>query len=214
MSRTEIDHYDCEDRHQNNRKSQQPGKKYGIHKKGEENRSLEDELLDMLQSNPGDLQAISDYVQKRKNKEWKFSKNPQLSLRICDLNGTVYFGQKYMLESWQSLYLPRKTRMVVLGAIDNYPCMGTGIQLIILVAEDGRVFAYEEQVLSLIANSLPELVESGITSHKEMYSYPDELSDEDEETLQKNEEIQKIRKRMKDFVNSKAEAFEEILNYF
>lgn len=205
----------CEERRQD-RKPNLPRKNGCTKKNGDGDRSLENEkeLINKLRSNPGDLQAVSDYVRNNENKMLQFPKNSKLLLRVCDLNGTVYMGQKYMLDSWQSLYLPKKTRMQVLGTIDNYPCMGTGIQLIILVAEDGRVFAYEEEILSLIADSLPELVENGIMTHGEVYHYPEELSDEDEATLQQNEEVQKIRKRTRDFVNSSSEAFEEILNYF
>ncbi|KAM8945679.1 uncharacterized protein RCH25_048994 [Pelodytes ibericus] len=172
--------------------------------------SLEEEvaLMEKLQINPGDLLAISKYVQENKEKLISFTLN--LCLRICDLNGTEYMGQTYMLESWQNLYLPQKTRMEVLGAVDNYH----GLQLVILVAEDGRVFTYEEEQLKLIASSLPDLVQNGVNNNGEVYRYPHDLSDEDEETLQNNEEIRTIRKRTREFVNESAGTLEEILNFF
>ncbi|CAH2291765.1 Hypothetical predicted protein [Pelobates cultripes] len=177
--------------------------------------SLEDEeeLMKKLSVNPGDLDAISQYVQKNKGKILRLPKETQLSLLVCDLNGTAYMGQTYMLDSWQSLYLPKQTKMEVLGISENYSSMCSGIQQVVLVAEDGRVFAYEEETMCLIAKTLPELAKNGVRK-SEVYFYPHDLSDEEEEKLQQNEEIKKIRARTRDFVNSSNDAFEKILNYF
>ncbi|XP_063312415.1 uncharacterized protein LOC134611967 [Pelobates fuscus] len=166
------------------------------------------DLLEKLKKKPGDLDAISAFVKANEEEDFQLSNNEQLILRVCDLNGTVYMGQDHMLESWQSFYLPKETKMEVLGAIDNYH----GLQLVILVADNGHMYAYEEDRLVHIASSLPSLVQDGLEKNPCFYDLQ-ELSDEEDET-HSDEEVQKIRQRTKDFVNQSSEAFDKMLDFF
>ncbi|KAM4691578.1 uncharacterized protein WCC33_016370 [Rhinophrynus dorsalis] len=123
-------------------------------------------------------------------------------------------GQGYMLESWKNIYLPKKTEMVVLGAVDNCLCLAPGLQLVILVAEDGCIYAYEDEELHELAKSLKEFAQNGIKEPYKVYEYPPDISDEDEETLETDPEILEIRRRTKAFVDESAEDFEELLSMF
>uniref|UniRef100_A0A8C5R457 Uncharacterized protein n=1 Tax=Leptobrachium leishanense TaxID=445787 RepID=A0A8C5R457_9ANUR len=179
-------------------------------KNGSKHNQFATDFLEKLKQNPGDLSAVSSFV---KQHEGKVFKAQDLSMRVCDLSGTDYMGQKYMLDSWQNLYLPKKTKMEVLGAVDNY----FGLQLVVLVAEDGHVFAYEEERMFLLSSSLPELIKNGIDENPKIFEQEksdeedNDLSDDD---LSDDDEVQKIRQRTRDFVNSKSEEFADMLKFF
>lgn len=166
-------------------------------------------FLKKLKEKPGDLATISTFVKAHKNQDYEIEENPQVIMRVCDLNGTDYMGQTYTLDSWQSLYLSKETKMEVLGAIDNY----YGLQLVILVAEDGRVYAYEEERMFLISKSVPEFIKHGRNKNPEVYELQ-RLSDEEYEAHSNDEEVLKIRQRTRDFVNSHSEAFDDMLDFF
>eukprot|EP00079_Xenopus_tropicalis_P028186 XP_012822980.1 PREDICTED: uncharacterized protein LOC100496691 [Xenopus tropicalis] len=173
---------------------------------------LEENLAKILRINPADLESVSRYVKSNKEKRLHLPNN--LCLRICDLNGTVYMGQNYMLESWKKFYLPKKTNMVVLGTLDNVPCMAPGMQLVVLVSEDGRVFLYEDEELHKAADSLQDFF-SGITCTSEVHcrspSPSPESGDEDEET---HKEVLKLRQGAQQFVNKDAALFGSLLLKF
>ncbi|KAG8446425.1 hypothetical protein GDO86_014034 [Hymenochirus boettgeri] len=168
-----------------------------------------EKLAGALKRNPGDLDVVCRFVQINEGKFLQLPNN--LKLRICGLSGTVYMGQNYMLESWKNLYLPRKTNMVVLGAVDNCLSMAPGNQLVILVAETGHIFAYEDEELHKISNSCKEFFKEGITITNEVYSYPDTPSPAGSD---QDEEIQKIRAETRQFVNKSADVFKELLDKF
>ncbi|XP_075702208.1 uncharacterized protein LOC142666144 isoform X2 [Rhinoderma darwinii] len=161
-----------------------------------------EELIQILEKDPSNLEAVSKFVQKHKDMSitWK---NSDHYLRICDLSGTIYMGQKFMQEGWEELYLPKKTRMQVFGTLENSQVILPSVQWIILVGEDGCIYAYGEEELQLIAKSLREFENNGkVNLHS--YPYP-ECSDEEEESLQQDQEILNIRKRARDFVNKNLE---------
>ncbi|MCJ8749695.1 hypothetical protein PDJAM_G00179270 [Pangasius djambal] len=85
------------------------------------------------------------------------------SVRVCGQDGTVYAGNEDQLEAWKDFYLPERTEMVVIGAIDDFPCDAFGLQLVLLLGEDGNIYAYEDEVLHLVARSAKELFETGLT---------------------------------------------------
>ncbi|MGH0178482.1 UNVERIFIED_CONTAM: hypothetical protein FKN15_077485 [Acipenser sinensis] len=66
------------------------------------------------------------------------------------------------LEAWEKFYLPERVEMRVIGAIDNFPSLAVGLQLIILAGRDGNIYAYENEVLHQAAGSLQDLFRKGI----------------------------------------------------
>ncbi|XP_075072930.1 uncharacterized protein LOC142161315 [Mixophyes fleayi] len=180
-------------------------------------RILEGEtLIKKLEKKPDDLESVSSFVQRNKETLWYL--NDGKYLRICDLNGTIYMGQKFMLEGWQHVYLPKSTRMEILGTLECSGSMATTLhptpwQYIILVAEDGKIYAYEEEEeLHLVAGSLRQLVENGIKNTGISYLYPSDESDE--ESFQEDEDIQSIKQRTRKFVDKHADEFDDFLNFF
>ncbi|XP_071968378.1 uncharacterized protein [Engystomops pustulosus] len=169
------------------------------------------QLVKDLEKKPNKLEVVSMFVQNHKYKLLKWEKNIYY-LKVCDLSGTIYMGQQYMKEQWEEFYLPKTTRMEVLGILEHsqvpLPCM----EWVVLVGEDGCVYAYREEELQLIAKNLSEFVENGKKRVYATYDYP-EFSDEDEETLLQDEEVQKIRQSTRDFVNSNAHVFDNLLNF-
>ncbi|MGH0175580.1 UNVERIFIED_CONTAM: hypothetical protein FKN15_070953 [Acipenser sinensis] len=86
---------------------------------------------------------LKDYVQ------WDFSLTPTPKPRT-------------RLEAWEKFYLPERVEMRVIGAIDNFPSLAVGLQLIILAGRDGNIYAYENEVLHQAAGSLQDLFRKGI----------------------------------------------------
>ncbi|AHA80850.1 hypothetical protein [Chinese giant salamander iridovirus] len=167
-----------------------------------------------LDKKPGDLAVVSDFVKRNKEKRLPIGKSSNMYVRICDLSGTIYMGETFMLESWIELYLPKPTQMEVLGTLESSDGMLPFPQWIVLVGEDQCVYAYGDEEILLFAYSVKQLVEEGIQETGISYEYPDDISDEDEEVLQQDEEIQKIREKTDEFINKKANAFQDFINYF
>ncbi|KAI4874437.1 hypothetical protein NFI96_019383, partial [Prochilodus magdalenae] len=84
-------------------------------------------------------------------------------MRLCGQDETVYAGNEDQLESWEDHYLSERKEMKVIGAIDDFSCEAFARQLVLLLCEDGNIYAYEDEVLHLVARSLSELFESGVT---------------------------------------------------
>lgn len=134
-----------------------------------------------------------------------------LHIRICGLHDTVYSGENYRLESWGQNVLPKPTKMKVLGIIERSNGMLLIPQWIVLVGKNGHVYGYKEEMLFLHANSLNNLVQDGI---KEIETYSDDISDEEEEVLQKDEEVQRLRKATKEFIDKDADEFNDFYAQF
>ncbi|KAL6461066.1 hypothetical protein MHYP_G00310320 [Metynnis hypsauchen] len=84
-------------------------------------------------------------------------------VRVCRQDDTVYAGNEDQLDAWEDHYLPERMAMEVIGAIDDFPCEAYDRQLVLLLCEDGNIYAYEDEVLHLVARSLRDLFESGMT---------------------------------------------------
>ncbi|XP_069838987.1 uncharacterized protein [Dendropsophus ebraccatus] len=171
-----------------------------------------EELVKILETDPKNLDAVSHFVQKYKNTV-KPLKNSHYYLRLCDLNGTDYMGQDFMQEAWEEIYPPKETKMQVLGTLEYTRDILPSVPQVILVGEDGCIYAYGNEVLELIAKSLKEFVENGKRFPPyETYDYP-ESSDEEDHSQQQDQEILQIRQRGKDFVNKSAEKFDSFLSF-
>lgn len=67
-----------------------------------------------------------------------------------------------MLGEWEKFYLPDHMYMEVFGVLEDFPCNSPDGELVLMVCEDGKVFAYEVNTLHLIADNLKELFTSGL----------------------------------------------------
>ncbi|AYP19454.1 orf250-like protein [Frog virus 3] len=102
--------------------------------------------------------------------------------------------------------------MEVLGTLESCCGIPPFPEWIVMVGEDQCVYAYGAEEILLFAYSVKQLVEEGIQETGISYKYPDDISDVDEEVLQQDEEIQKIRKKTREFVDKDAQEFQDFLN--
>lgn len=108
------------------------------------------------------LSEVADFVKQNCTSSIPLEKPKNTCLRICGQDGTVYAGNEEELEAWKDFYLPERMEMEVIGAIDYFPCEAFGLQLVLLFCEDGKIYAYEDEVLHLVAMNLEDLLLSGM----------------------------------------------------
>ncbi|XP_073714544.1 uncharacterized protein [Misgurnus anguillicaudatus] len=152
-----------------------------------------------------DLSAVASFVKCNCSSTIPLVKPNNCSLRICGLDGTVYAGNEEQLEAWKDLYLPERMEMEVIGAIDYFPCDAFGLQLVLLLCEDGKVYAYEDEVLHLVAMNLKELLQDGMVFPGcETFNLGEylELTEEEHNEMMETEEIKAIRAEHQKFRES------------
>lgn len=110
-----------------------------------------------------DLSGIAHFVKLNCNSTIPLVKPKGSTLRICGQDGTVYEEDEEQLEAWKDFYLPERMEMEVIGAIDDFPCDAFGLQLVLLLGKDGRVYAYEDELLHVVANNLWDLFQNEMT---------------------------------------------------
>ncbi|MFT7797995.1 hypothetical protein Z043-119034 [Arapaima gigas] len=185
-------------------------KKNNIHN-GDNSRIFGAEIL------KNSFDSIPKLVEKYKGTEVSLELPKGFALRITDLDGTIYWGRKWMLDLWSELYLPKPEEMVVIGAIDNFPSLAEGLQLIVLVDRQHRVYFYENEELHLVHKNVEEFFRRGPkflpieTYHYGQYTAPET----EEEYLQILEQTgtPKIDDDTKEFVQSKNKDLTELLDF-
>uniref|UniRef100_A0A3B1IL56 Uncharacterized protein n=1 Tax=Astyanax mexicanus TaxID=7994 RepID=A0A3B1IL56_ASTMX len=91
--------------------------------------------------------------------------------RVGSLEDTSYKNNTDILQEWEQFYLEQQKKMVVIGVLENFPCGEDSAELVLMVCEDERVFAYEDEHLHLVASSLEVLFESGVQFPSSEYYY-------------------------------------------
>uniref|UniRef100_A0A674DE96 Uncharacterized protein n=1 Tax=Salmo trutta TaxID=8032 RepID=A0A674DE96_SALTR len=161
----------------------------------------------------GDIRCVSDKVTAHCNKRISLNKPKGYKLKIGHQDDTVYKGNKKVIEELSKFYLKEEVKMVVIGVIDGFDeCEAESGQLLILVGEDWKVYAYETECLHLVAKSMQNLFESGLNypGIKTFYRgqcfenmTPEEWSDVERDS----DEIQKKQDAHKCFLKSTEEEF-------
>ncbi|XP_025049154.1 uncharacterized protein LOC102381360 isoform X2 [Alligator sinensis] len=160
------------------------------------------------------LDLVSQYVQGHKGLIIQFSNKQKFQLQLGSLDETCYAGMEYMLTDWAHLYLPSPTRMVVLGTVDNVPCLAMGQQLVILVAADGGVYTYEEEKLHRLSRSLEQFLRNGLLHFgEETYDCAEGQEPLSEEERAKRPELQCIRQSAQHLVESGAGEMGKLLDF-
>ncbi|XP_060760895.1 uncharacterized protein LOC132870918 isoform X2 [Neoarius graeffei] len=124
---------------------------------------LKHELDEAYSEGCVDLDTADSVVKRFSGTLIPLIKPKSYSVRVCGQDGTVYAGNDDQLEAWKDFYLPERMEMVVIGAIDDFPCDAFDLQLVLLLCEDGKIYAYEDEELHLVARSVNELFETGLT---------------------------------------------------
>uniref|UniRef100_A0A672JVI5 Uncharacterized protein n=1 Tax=Sinocyclocheilus grahami TaxID=75366 RepID=A0A672JVI5_SINGR len=150
-----------------------------------------------------DLCGVADFVKRNRDSTIPLVKPRGATLRICGQHGTVYEGDEEQLEAWKDYYLPERMEMEVIGAIDDFPCDAFGLQLVLLLGEDGRVFAYEDELLHLVALNLRDLFQHGMVfPGKETFKLGEcfeEPTEEEYQEMMESEEIKQMKKLHTEF---------------
>ncbi|XP_065144520.1 uncharacterized protein [Paramisgurnus dabryanus] len=167
--------------------------------------NIKEGFLSIAEHYAVDLSAVASFVKCNCSSTIPLAKPNNCSLRICGQDGTVYAGDEEQLEAWKDFYLPERKEMEVIGAIDYFPCDAFGLQLVLLLCEDGKVYAYEDEVLHLVAKNLKELLQDGMVfpAHEtfKLGEYL-ELTDEEYSEIMESEDIKAIKAEHQKFRES------------
>ncbi|XP_049332309.1 uncharacterized protein LOC111197155 isoform X3 [Astyanax mexicanus] len=144
------------------------------------------------------LEEIGSFVSKHSGAKIKLKKVERYNFRVGSLKDTSYKNTD-LLQEWEQFYLPDEMKMVVIGVLENFPCGEDSAELVLMVCEDGNVFAYEDERLHLVASSLKELFESGVQFPGSKYyyrgqSFEDMTKDDWNEVKQSKEAMEKHKK--------------------
>lgn len=75
--------------------------------------------------------------------------------KVGSLSDTCYKDKPDILEKWEQYYLPDHMLMEVIGVIESN-------ELVLMVCEDAKVYAYDDEYLHLVAQNLKELLYCGV----------------------------------------------------
>ncbi|XP_062342993.1 uncharacterized protein LOC134040860 [Osmerus eperlanus] len=109
---------------------------------------------------PRQLMVLTSLVSKNLNVKIPLKNPDGCSWRIGGLKDTIYYENPKEVEEWEKFYLPEYVKMEVLGTVEDIPCQGT--QLVIVVGEDRNIYGHDGETLHLVASSIKELCTSGI----------------------------------------------------
>ncbi|KAG7245178.1 hypothetical protein INR49_023744 [Caranx melampygus] len=88
-------------------------------------------------------------------------KNPAGAvLKVAGLEHTMYREKPDEVNGWGKFYLPDEVKMEVLGVVGGTSCPCE--QLVVMTCEDKKVYAYDGEVLHLVASGLKQLFDQGI----------------------------------------------------
>ncbi|KAG7326049.1 hypothetical protein KOW79_010974 [Hemibagrus wyckioides] len=144
------------------------------------------------------LRKIRDVASKHRQSKIKLKKMGKYSFKVGSLAETSYKNEPEMLEEWEQFYLPDHMYMEVIGVLEKFSCNSPNDELVLMVCEDGKVFAYEGNRLHLISDSLKDLFEHGLQfpGIKEYYrgqSFED-MTDKEWDKVKKSKEAMKMMK--------------------
>ncbi|KAK3525081.1 hypothetical protein QTP86_014470 [Hemibagrus guttatus] len=145
------------------------------------------------------LQKIREVASKHRQSKIKLKKMEKYSFKVGSLAETSYKDEPEMLEEWEQFYLPDHMYMEVVGVLEKFPCNSPNDELVLMVCEDGKVYAYEGNRLYLISNTLKDLFERGFHfpgGIKEYYrgqSFED-VTDKEWDKVKKSKDVQKAMK--------------------
>ncbi|KAK2864887.1 hypothetical protein Q7C36_004041 [Tachysurus vachellii] len=154
------------------------------------------------------------YIQKIRNVALKHSQSSiqlkKYSVKVGSLAVTAYKDEPKMKEEWEKFYLPDHMYMEVIGVVEKFSGHLPNDGLVLMVCEDGKVFAYNDNTLYHINNNLKELFVHGfklpgIKSYYHGQSFED-MTAEDWDKIWKSKEVreknlmeqQKFLESMKD----------------
>ncbi|KAK1162264.1 hypothetical protein AOXY_G18628 [Acipenser oxyrinchus oxyrinchus] len=173
------------------------------------------DFLSVGKESPEYLNHVSKQVDKYRHQTVPLKKPTEYPLRIGGLNDTIYEEMEEELEAWENFYMPDRVEMKVIGAIDTFPSLAVGLQLIILAGKDGNIYAYENEVLHQVADCLQDLIENGLAfPGTKIYNYGecfDPMTDDEYSELMQSEEVKRMEDETRELIQSNEDEFLRIL---
>lgn len=80
--------------------------------------------------------------------------------KLGGVDDTIYKGKDKVINGWGKFYLPKAVKMTVIGVIDGTSCPYE--QLVLMICEDGALYAYDGEELHAVALNLDQLFAEGI----------------------------------------------------
>ncbi|KAL6461061.1 hypothetical protein MHYP_G00310270 [Metynnis hypsauchen] len=150
------------------------------------------------------LEKIVKVVTERNHKQIKLKKAEKYKFRIGSFKDTSYRDEPDLLEEWDQFYLPDHMKMEVIGFLEEFPCNAASAELVLIVCEDGKVFAYEDERLHLVANDLKELFECGVQFPGTKYYYRgqsfEDMTDGDWDKVKQSKAVRASTKEHQDML--------------
>ncbi|XP_062843045.1 uncharacterized protein LOC134302011 [Trichomycterus rosablanca] len=143
------------------------------------------------------LEEISQIVSKHRGSKLRLGKVEKFTFRVGSFNDTWYKDEPDILEEWEQFYLPDHMFMEVIGVLENF-YNETSRELVLMVCEDGKVYAYEDEYLHLVAKSLKDLFDCKVQfpGIKQYYSGQafEDMTDEEWDKVKNSKEVTQANK--------------------
>ncbi|MCJ8750265.1 hypothetical protein PDJAM_G00260550 [Pangasius djambal] len=108
------------------------------------------------------LSKIREVVLNHRQSQIAIKNLEKCNFRVGTLDDTSYKDEPDILEEWEQYYLRENMKMEVIGVFEEFPCNSLYAELVLMVCEDGKVFAYEDEQMHLVAKSLKKLFDYGL----------------------------------------------------
>ncbi|XP_053087424.1 uncharacterized protein LOC113524029 isoform X3 [Pangasianodon hypophthalmus] len=133
------------------------------------------------------------------------------NFRVGSLKDTSYEDEPDILEEWEQYYLRENMKMEVIGVFEEFPCNSLYAELVLMVCEDGKVFAYEDEQMHLVAKSLKELFDyglqfPGIEQYYRGQSFED-MTDAEWDRVKKSTKEVAVKKQHQDMLEHMEESY-------
>ncbi|XP_027890957.1 uncharacterized protein LOC114155318 isoform X2 [Xiphophorus couchianus] len=109
---------------------------------------------------PEYLAVVSKIVSENRGKEMPLPYPDGPKLTVGPVEDTEYNDRPAVVNAWGKFYLPKTTKMEVIGYVEgtSYPCD----QLVLVTCEDQKVYGFDGDELHLVASCLNQMFTEGI----------------------------------------------------
>ncbi|XP_053531674.1 GTPase IMAP family member 4-like isoform X1 [Ictalurus punctatus] len=162
------------------------------------------------------LQKIRKVASDNRGSEIKLKKVEEYSFKVGTLEETSYKDEPDMVDEWEQFYLPEHMFMEVIGVFEEFPCCSPNGDLVLMVCEDEKVFAFEDETLHLVSNNLEELFKNGLQfpGTEEYYRGQtfEDMTEEDWDRVRESDGLKEKRKEYQELLESMKDSFLNNLN--
>ncbi|XP_053469790.1 uncharacterized protein LOC128600985 [Ictalurus furcatus] len=162
------------------------------------------------------LQKIRKVASDNRGSEIKLKKVEEYSFKVGTLEETSYKDEPDMVDEWEQFYLPEHMFMEVIGVFEEFPCCSPNGDLVLMVCEDEKVFAFEDETLHLVSNNLEELFKNGLQFPGTEQYYRgqtfEDMTEEDWDRVRESDGLKEKRKEHQELLESMKDSFLNNLN--